>query len=218
MKALIKRVISLYLGLFLYAVGIVLTLQANIGYGSWEVFHSGLAIVFNSKVGTMSIWVGLSVGFIVFIFGEKIGLGTISNMIFIGIFMNLLMDSNFFPLIKNPTLSIVQLIVGLFIIAIATYYYISSGFGAGPRDSLMVLLARKGKFSVGFWRTIIEIVVTIAGAFMGGMFGWGTILTAVLIGFILEVTFKFFKFDPRNVVHEDIGTSLKKLSFNRRIK
>lgn len=211
MKNMIKRLLYLSLGLFLYAFGIVLTIKANIGYGSWEVFHAGLAKVFEAQIGTMSVVVGVIIALITLLFGESIGVGSIGNVFLIGLLMNIFLASDFLVELTNPLLGALQMVAGLFVISTATVFYISSGFGAGPRDSLMVLLARRGKLSVGAYRTIIEVSVTLLGALMGGMFGWGTIFSALIVGFCVQITFKVFRFDPRTVEHEDLRVTFNQL-------
>ena len=212
MKDFTLRLLRLFFGLFLYALGIVLTMQAHIGYAPWEVFHAGLAKLLATQIGTMTITVGLVILVITFIFGEKVGLGTVFNMVFVGLFMNLLLSSGLFVERTSPVIGVVQMMVGLFVIALASYFYISSGFGAGPRDSLMVLLSRKTGFSVGVCRVGIEVSATVAGYLLGGMLGWGTLLSAVAIGFCIQLTFRLLRFDPRLVVHEDLAASLRKLT------
>jgi uncharacterized membrane protein YczE len=212
MNKFVTRFIRLFLGLFLYAVGIVLTMKANIGYASWEVFHAGLSTVFGIQIGTVSILVGLVLCVISLLAGEKLGLGTLCNMVFICLFMNLLLGLDLFPTLSNFYLGVLQMVVGLFVISVATVYYISSGFGAGPRDSLMVVLTRKTRLSVGTCRSGLEILVVVIGALLGGSFGIGTILAAVLIGFCVQITFKLFRFDPTTVVHENFMDTFRNFS------
>ena len=211
MKTFIIRLVRLFFGLFLYALGVVVTMQAHIGYAPWEVFHAGLARLLNTQIGTMTISVGLVILIITFLFGEKVGLGTVSNMIFVGLFMNLLLASGLFHERTTPITGGIQMVGGLFIIALASYFYISSGFGAGPRDSLMVLLSRKSGLSVGVCRAGIEVTVTIIGYLLGGMLGWGTLLGAVGIGFCIQVTFRLLHFDPTLIVHEDLAASVRRI-------
>lgn len=205
------RLLRLFFGLFLYALGIVLTMQAHIGYAPWEVFHAGLAKVLGMQIGTVSILVGLVIGLAVMLSGEKLGLGTVCNMVVVGLFMNVLLSSGLFVEQANLVYGIVQMIAGLIVISFASFFYISSGFGAGPRDSLMVFLSRKTGIPVGVCRTTLEITVTVIGFLLGGMLGWGTVLSAVLIGFCLQTTFHLLHFDPKQVQHEDFVCSYKKL-------
>jgi len=189
-------------GLALFAFGIVMTIKANIGYAPWDVFHAGIAGKTGLSLGTISILVGVAVGIIVTILGEKVGLGTILNMVLVGIFIDV-----FFlllPLAGNLIIGLIMLFTGLLAISVGTYLYIRTAFGAGPRDSLMVVKARKTKLSAGVCRGVMELVVTIIGWFLGGMVGAGTVIIVISIGFFIQMTFKLFRFDVTSVKHESL--------------
>jgi len=98
--------------------------------------------------------------------------------------------------------------VGLIIISFATFLYISSAFGTGPRDSLMVALSRKTGLPVGACRGFIEVSVTVIGYFLGGLVGVGTVISALAVGFILQGVFKIFQFEPKDIQHEDMKETL----------
>ena len=70
-------------------------------------------------------------------------------------------------------------------IAVASGMYIGANLGPGPRDGLMTAIARKGP-SIRITRSIIEVVVLIAGVLLGGSFGVGTIAFALLIGPLVQ--------------------------------
>ena len=197
-----KRIARLILGLFLYSLGIVFTLQANIGYAPWDVFHVGLAKTTGITIGMASIIVGLAIVIIVVLLGEKIGLGTVLNMLLIGAFLDIILALAIIPLAAGFVSGVFMLIIGMFMIALAMYFYISSGFGAGPRDSLMVALTRKTNLPVGACRAAVELAAVIIGWFLGGMAGVGTIISAFGIGFCVQITFRLVKFDVTAVRHE----------------
>lgn len=100
--------------------------------------------------------------------GEKLGLGTILNMLLIGVFIDLLYGANIIPVTDNFIVGLLMVILGLFIIAFASYFYIGSGFGAGPRDSMMVALNRKTGLPVGVCRGTIELLAVFVGWRLGG--------------------------------------------------
>ncbi|MGH0052788.1 MAG: YczE/YyaS/YitT family protein [Sphaerochaetaceae bacterium] len=217
MKREIGRLARLFIGLFFYALGIVLTMQAHIGYSPWDVFHAGLSTLFSMKIGTMTILVGLLLGFVVLLGGERIGVGTLCNMVLIGLFINILLDSGLFSERSHLISGSLQMVFGLFVISFASYLYISSGYGAGPRDSLMVFLSRKTGFSAGTCRAVLEVAVSVIGFLLGGMLGWGTLLSAVLIGLCIQITFNVLHFDPKEIHHENLGESFQRaLHFVRR--
>lgn len=209
MKQFYIRLMLLTWGLFLYAIGIVFTLNANVGYAPWDIFHVGLAKTMGISIGTASILVGLIIGMIAVFMGEKLGFGTILNMVLIGVFLDIVLKSQIIPIAENLVLGIAMLLIGVLIIALATYFYIKSAFGAGPRDSLMVALTRKTGLSVGVCRGMIELSAVVAGWALGGMLGIGTIIFSFAIGFFIQTTFKLFAFDATEVKHETLDLTYK---------
>ncbi len=212
MKTFYTRLVRLIFGLFLYSLGIVVTMNANIGYAPWDVLHVGLSKTIGLSIGTVSIIAGIVIGIITVVLGEKLGLGTLLNMVLIGLFLDMLIALEIIPVASNFFLGVLMVIIGLFIIAIASYFYIGSGFGAGPRDSLMVALTRKTGLPVGVCRGTIELLAVFAGWRLGGMVGFGTIISAFVIGFCVQLTFKLLKFDATKVKHETLGQTIKILS------
>lgn len=210
-SSFLLRILRLIFGLFLYALGIVVTLKAHVGYAPWDVLHVGLAKTTGMTIGLASIMVGILIVLVAFFLGEKLGLGTILNMILIGVFIDLILKIDVIPMMGNFILGVVVLIVGLFIISLATYFYIGSGFGAGPRDSLMVALARRTGLPIGFCRGSIEVIAVIVGWRLGGMVGIGTIIAALAIGFCIQLTFRVLKFDPKKVDHQTLKGTYKAL-------
>ena len=203
-KEIVFRVLSMLFGTFLYAVGLVLTIRANIGYGPWEVFHAGIANQTGMGLGTASIVAGVVIVIIVTLAGEKFGLGTIVSMVVTGLLIDLIIWMDVVPAMTNLAFGIVMLIIGLFIISLGSYFYIRSAFGAGPRDNLMVVLNRKTKLPVGVCRGLVELTVTLIGWLLGGMVGIGTIIAGFAIGLCIQITFSLFKFDAAGVKHETL--------------
>jgi len=211
MKQFYIRLIRLIWGLFLYALGIVFTLNAHIGYAPWEVFHVGLSQTVGISIGTASILTGVIIGILAIFLGEKLGIGTILDMILIGVFLDIILDFHIIPVSSNFYVGTVMLITGLFIISLSSYFYIGSGFGAGPRDSLMVALNRKANIPIGVGRGAIELISVLAGWRLGGMVGIGTIISAFAIGFCIQTTFKLLKFDAAKVKNETLDRTYKNL-------
>jgi uncharacterized protein len=205
----INRLLRLLLGLFLYALGIVLTMKANLGFAPWEVFHAGLGKAVGMTIGNISILTGLLIVLAVFSLGEKLGLGTLLNMVLIGVFMDLLLRLGLVASMTHWLTGLLLLLAGLFVIALASYFYIGSGFGAGPRDSLMVALTRKTGLAVGICRGSIELAAVLTGWWLGGMVGVGTVISAFAIGPIVQVTFRLLRFDVTKVQHETLDQTLK---------
>ena len=205
------RLLRLIWGLFLYALGIVITLKAHIGYAPWDVLHAGLAgTLGGSTIGAASIATGLLVIAIAVLLGERVGLGTLLNMLLIGVFMDAILETGILPQASGYAPGAAMMLAGLFVIAFGSYFYIGSAFGAGPRDSLMVALTRKTKLPVGAVRAGIELAAALVGWRLGGLLGIGTVLSAFAVGFCVQVVFRLLRFDPTKVVHEALGRSLER--------
>jgi uncharacterized protein len=209
LKNALLRGVRLFIGLFLYAVGIVMTINANLGLGPWDVFHQGLSKTIGITMGQASIAMGIIIVIINYFVGEKLGWGTLCNMLFIGLFMDILMLNNIIPIYESIILQIIMMLGGMFVIGLASYFYIGAGLGSGPRDGLMVLLTKKTGKSVRFIRNCIEITVFIAGYFLGGFVGIGTIIIALGIGYFVQFAFKIFRFDVKAVKHRYVEDDVR---------
>ena len=191
-------------GLMLYGLGVTLCIKANIGYSPWDVFHAGISKYIHQPVGNASIYVGIIICIITYWLGEKMGFGTLMNTIFIGVFTNIFMK--ILPVVKNGYffIGLLIMIVGLFVISFGSYFYINSAFGAGPRDSLMVVIRRKTNLPVGISRGIVEGIALLIGFLLGGMVGLGTAISMIMVSVCVQFVFYILKFDPTKITHETL--------------
>jgi uncharacterized membrane protein YczE len=178
-----RRVVQLVAGLVLFGLGIGLMLQSGLGVPPWDVLHQGLAEQFGLTVGAWSIIVSFLVLLAWLPFSERYGLGTLLNALIIGVIIDLAVY--IFPEPESVWLDAVMLCAGILTIAVASGMYIGANLGPGPRDGLMTAISRRG-YSVRRTRWAIEIVVLIAGVFLGGTFGVGTIAFALFIGPLVQ--------------------------------
>ena len=205
-----KRTIRLIFGLFLYALGSFLTIQANIGLAPWEAFSMGGAYLTHLSYGNIVVITGFIIIVIDFVYKEKIGFGTILNAILIGKFVDLIQFVNIVPKMSNFWLGLLMLLLGLFVICIGSYFYIGACLGCGPRDALMVALGKRlPKVPIGAIRGLIEGTVLIIGWLLGAKIGIGTIISVFGIGLILQFTFKLLCFDVKNIKHESVADTVK---------
>ena len=209
-KSEILRIIRLFWGLFLYSVGIVLTIHANIGLSPWDVFHQGVAKQLGITMGITNILVSAIIITVSALFRERIGFGTVCNMISIGIFIDILMLGGFIPVMSSFLPGVVMLIAGLFTIALATYFYVGAGYGAGPRDSLMIMLTKRTGRPVGLCRSVVEGSVLAIGWLLGGKAGIGTVISAFGMGFAIQAVFTPLRFNVREVKHESLPETIRR--------
>lgn len=199
-----KRFTRLILGLFLYAIGIYLSIQANIGLAPWDAFSKGLSILTNISFGDIVVLSGILIIGIDFLLGEKVGFGTVLNAVLIGKFVDLIAFWDPIPQLQNFWGGVALLLLGQLIISLASFLYIGSALGCGPRDALMVALCRKlPRAPVGLIRAIMEGSVLLIGFLLGAKVGFGTVIAVFGIGIVMQATFRLLHFDIKGVRHEN---------------
>nr|WP_106779404.1 hypothetical protein [Lysinibacillus timonensis] len=210
MNNYVKRTSRLIFGLFLYALGSYLIIQANIGLAPWEAFSMGGSYLTHISYGNIVVITGFIIIAINYALKEKIGFGTILNAILIGKFVDLIQFANIIPMMSNVWLGIIMLLLGQVVICLGSYFYIGASLGCGPRDSLMVALGKRlPKVPIGAIRGLLEGTVLIIGWLLGAKVGIGTIISVIAIGFILQYTFKLLHFDVKNIQHESMSDTVK---------
>ncbi|WP_236895073.1 YczE/YyaS/YitT family protein [Clostridium beijerinckii] len=208
MKKLLALIIRMTFGFLLCALGTVLALNSNLGLSPWDVFHQGLTNVTSLTIGQASIMVGIIIVAITSILGLKVGMGTIANMIVIGCFIDLIIHSKIIPVCDNIYTGIIMLIGSLFVTALGSYLYIGCEMGCGPRDGLMIALVKRTGKPIGIIRLFIEAGALIIGWILGGFVGIGTLVTAIGIGYCVQLIYKVFGFDIRVLKHRNIKEGL----------
>ncbi len=175
----LRRLTQLYVGLLLYGFSDGLLVLAGLGLDPWDVFHQGLARHSNLAIGTWAIIVGAAVLLLWVPLRQRPGLGTLSNVVVIGLVINLTL-----ALVPAPgalPIRVLLLLAAVALNGLATGAYIGAGLGPGPRDGLMTGLAARGS-SIRVVRTGIELTVLACGFGLGGSVGIGTVVYAFGIG------------------------------------
>jgi uncharacterized membrane protein YczE len=190
-RSLPVRLITLFAGLFVYGLGVALTVHAGIGIAPWDVLGQGLAIQTGLSFGVSTVIVSIFVLMCWIPLKVKPGFATIANAIFVGLFAD-------FWLMILPDLTaywqqLAVFMLGVVVVAIATGLYISSRLGSGPRDGLMQGTANA--LDRPFWlvRTAFEGSVLTIGWLMGGQVREGTLIFALTIGYLVQVSMRLFK-------------------------
>ncbi len=176
---MLVRLAQLYAGLALYGISSSLLVLAGLGLDPWDVFHQGLSRTFGLAIGTWAIIVGVAVLLLWIPLRQRPGIGTVSNVILVGLTMNVVLGHVQAP--HALAARIACLLCGVFLNGVATGAYIGAGLGPGPRDGLMTGLAARG-LSIRVVRTGLEVTVLAIGWLLGGTVGVGTVVYALSIG------------------------------------
>ena len=187
------RLAQLIAGLIGYAVSISLMLKAGLGNQPWDVFHQGIALKTGLSIGTVLVIAGAAVLLCWIPLRQRPGIGTISNILVIGVVVDLV--NTFLPTPGHLAVRWLFLIGGIVLCGAASGLYIGANLGPGPRDGLMTGLAARS-WSLRGWRTVIEIAVVAIGVILGGRAHIGTILYALAIGPLAQFFLPMFTIRP----------------------
>lgn len=208
--SILKNSVLAAFGLFGFGVGVYLTIQANIGVAPWDTFYLGVNKVTGIQYGTISVAVSFIVIAIDLLLKERIGIGMLLDAVVVGKTVDLMNWLDLVPAQQNLFAGILVMLLGLFIMGFSQYLYMTAGLCCGPRDSLLVALGKRmPKVPIGIVSTGILLTVFILGWLLDGPIGVGTIIAVVLQGNIMQLAFNIMKFEPKDVVHQDLLQSMK---------
>ncbi|MCW2585676.1 MAG: hypothetical protein JWN55_1192 [Frankiales bacterium] len=195
---MIWRLLKLNLGLVLFGVGIWLGLQAHLGVGPWDVLHGGLSSQLGFSFGRTSIGVSLAVLLLALAVGVPAGIGTVLNVLVIGVVIDLLLGAALLDGLADQAVAVrlVGTVGGIAAVAAGSALYLGAHLGPGPRDGLMVALVQRTGWSVGICRALLELTVLVAGVALGGPVGLGTLAFAVGIGPAVQLAFTLLRQTP----------------------
>jgi len=185
------RALSLVFGLFLFALAIVLILESKLGLSPWDVLNQGIAKHTPLSFGMANVAVAVVVLGIGWSLGGRPGVGTVANAVLVGTLIQALTSLSAVTSLAHDGLAtrIPLLVLGIALIGPASAFYIGADYSAGPRDTLMLVGARRTRFRIGVVRGALELIALGVGFALGGTFGIGTVLFGFLVDPIVEASF-----------------------------
>lgn len=204
LKKELMRFVKIFLGFLSCSLGCVVILKSNLGLAPWDVLHQGVSMVTGITIGQASITLGVIIVLMDIFLGQPIGIGTVLNFIFIGIFIDMIIYLNFIPTFDNVYMRVIELLVGIFFYTYGTYLYMIQGMGCGPRDGFMQILTKRFNQPVSVIKNGIEIMAFVLGWLLGGKLGIGTIITALSMGFLLQLMFRMGDINIKKLQHRSI--------------
>ncbi|WP_435284257.1 YczE/YyaS/YitT family protein [Streptomyces koelreuteriae] len=189
-RHLTRRLTQLYAGLALYGASSALLVRSGLGLEPWNVLHQGIAERTGLSIGVVLTIVGAAVLLTWIPLRQRPGLGTVSNVLVIGMAMDATLA--LVPDARGLAVRVTLMVAGIVLNGAATGLYIAARFGPGPRDGLMTGLHQRTGVSIRVVRTAIEFTVVATGFALGGTVGIGTLLYAVSIGPLAQLFLRVF--------------------------
>lgn len=206
---IIKGWFQIVAGLLVFALGIHLTIFANIGLTPWDCLGMGISYHTPLNYGLSMTMIGIVVLCIDLLLKERIGFGTIIDALLSGNFVQMFNDLNPFPPNQNFWLGIAIMLLGMAVASLGMWIYMSAGQCCGPRDALMVGLGKRlPRLPIGLVEILLWALVLLAGWLLGGPVGIGTLVSTFGMGFMMQLVYSLVRFEPRWVRHRSVSETL----------
>ena len=208
--AIILNIMLAAVSLFVNGFGIYLTIQANIGAAPWDVLNLGLSKSLGILYGSASIAVSCTILLIDILLREPIGIAMFIDAVVVGKAVDFFNWLHLVPPCRSLLTAIPVMLAGLFVLAYTQYTYMMASLGCGPRDTLLVGLAKRLKrIPIGAVSIALLGTATFIGWLLGGPVGIGTILCAFCTGPIMQFAFKTVRFDATGIRHQRLKDSAR---------
>lgn len=196
--------------LFVNGFGIYLTIRANIGAAPWNVLNLGVSHTLGIYYGSASIAISLTILLIDILLREPIGLAMFVDAVVVGKSVDFFNWLGLVPKASSLLTAVPMMIAGLFIIAYTQYGYMLASLGCGPRDTLLVGLAKRvEKIPIGAVSIALLGTATLIGWLLGGQVGIGTLIYAFGSGPIMQMAFQSVHFDATHIRHQRLKDSCR---------
>ena len=194
-SALLKKTLSILTGSILFALGVVIMLNADLGMNTWAVLDVGIQNHIDLTLGQITQITGFIALGCGWLLGFPPGYATLISIFFMGNAIDQIISLQIIP---HPT----EITVRLFMVAFSaacfgagSLLYVKPELGAGPRDSLMMGLIKRLSLPVAQIRIGLELIIIAIGFLLGGPVGTGTLLSAVLVGYAVDSAFKLGRYN-----------------------
>ena len=208
--AILINMLLAAISLFVNGFGVYLTIQANIGAGPWDVLNLGLSKTLGILYGTASIAVSCTILGIDIVLKEPIGIAMFIDAVVVGKAVDFFNHIHAVPPASSLLTGVPLMLVGLTIMAYTQFTYMIASLGCGPRDTLLVGLAKRvRKVPIGAVSIALLSLATLIGWLLGGPVGVGTLICAFCTGPIMQMAFRSVRFDATGIKHQRLTDSAR---------
>ena len=214
-KEYLRRLIICIAGLALFSLGNFFgVLAGSAGTNGWNTLALGLSRTTGMSFGTGVLMVSIAILVIDFIGKGKLGFGTLLNALLISWFSDIFLQVlTFIPAPPNMAAGVAYTLLGQMMIAFATVVYMSTGLGAGPRDTLMVITNKVlPRLPVGLVKFALEALALGVGMVMGADFGIGTVLVIALQASFFQFACYVCRYKPKDASQEDFADTWRRIT------
>jgi uncharacterized membrane protein YczE len=170
----------LIFGLVIFGLGEGLLILSTTGNSPWSVLAEGISNTTSLSIGAATFFISVSVLFLWIFIKQKPGLGTIFNIIIIAGMIDITLS--FFDAPSSIWMKYFLAFFSVLLVGLGSGIYLVANLGPGPRDGLMTGMTKLTNLPIALVRAFLEISAVLAGWYLGGTVGAGTLIFAFGIG------------------------------------
>ena len=213
MKRVVFQWLQIAAGLLVFALGVHLTIYANIGLAPWDCLGMGVARNTPLNYGLSMTCMAVIILGSDLLLKEHSGFGTIIDALLTGNFVQMFNDLNPFPANESLWAGVGLMLAGFVFMALGMWIYMSAGQCCGPRDALLVGLGKRlPRVPIGIVEILLWAAVLLAGWLLGGPVGIGTLISTSGAGLVMQLVYSVLRFEPRSVAHRGAAAVLRELA------
>jgi len=189
----------LIFGLVIFGLGEGLLILSTTGNSPWSVLAEGISNTTSLSIGAATFFISVSVLFLWIFIKQKPGLGTIFNIVIIAGMIDITLSFfdapyiiiiagmiditlSFFDAPSSIWMKYFLAFFSVLLVGLGSGIYLVANLGPGPRDGLMTGLTKLTNLPIALVRAFLEISAVLAGWYLGGTVGVGTLIFAFGIG------------------------------------
>ena len=185
----INKIVLSLTGGALIGIGAGTILYAGIGGDTVTVFQDGLHALFNISYGQASRIYNVVFVVLALIFARKYsGIGTVLSALVIGYAIDISNSLWLLTMLNTGFITgLIIFLIGLVIYAMGIALLIKCDAGMNCLDALLYRLMDVTGLKYKYLRIAADVILTVTGCLMGGVFGVGTVIAVFLTGPLVEL-------------------------------
>ena len=203
-KTILLQWVRIVFGLFVFSIGVHLTIFANIGLSPWDCLSMGISYHTPLSYGAAVTSISVVIILIDILMRERIGFGTLFDALLVGFMTQMLNDLNPLPLNEGLLSGLGIMLIGFVFMAVGQWLYMGGAQCCGPRDMLLIGLGKRlPRVPIGVVEVLLWGVVVLLGWLLGGPVGIGTLISVACAGLVMQAVLAIVHFEPRSVRNRD---------------
>jgi uncharacterized membrane protein YczE len=175
-------VVQLCLACAVLGVGVALLLDARLGSDGYSTLVNGLTLASGIRFAVVNLVVGVSFVGMAWLRGRPPGLGTITQVVLVGVVIDLVL-----PLLPGPdglAARVVELGLAFVVLCVGVAGYLAADLGAGPAEAAALAWDPPVPFRWSY--TAVQGGGALVGWLCGADVGAGTLMVVLLIGPVVD--------------------------------